>query len=260
MRALLVAGFCVAFAASGQAQGAQPEQSGTFGGTVARDTIGGVIASAEVSIPDLNRTTLTSSRGAFELSNVPPGPHAITVRAIGYQLLVDTVDIAAGQRIDADIVLTPTPVDLAPVKSTERALEKRLPIGLQEMEDRRKMHMGGHFVTDSMLRANNERQLTYFLSQMPSVDLFPAADGRVLLRNARGNPVNPTTPCYVNIYVDGAVYYRSGQGEPPDFNALWANGYSGIEFYPSAATVPEQYNATQTRDCGTLLLWTRRTP
>jgi hypothetical protein len=259
MRALLVVGFCVACSASARAQGAQSAQPGTFAGTVARDTVGDAIAGAEVSIPDLNLTTLTNARGEFELSGVPSGRHAITVRAIGYQFLVDTIAVAAGQGIDADIVLTRTPVDLAPVKTTERAVEKRLPIGLQEMEERRKIHMGGHFVTDSMLRANDEKKLTFFFLGM-NVHQVLGKGTQVYLANGRGNPLHPGAPCYISIYVDGAVYYSSGQGEPPDFNALWANDYSGIEFYPSGSTTPAEYNGTTTADCGTMLLWTRRTP
>ncbi|HEY4217146.1 MAG TPA: carboxypeptidase-like regulatory domain-containing protein [Gemmatimonadaceae bacterium] len=256
MRTLLVAGLCIAVASSAQAQ------SGIFAGTVARDTLGGVIASAEVSIPELNRTTLTNPRGEFELSGIPLGRHAITVRAIGYQMIVDTIDVTAGQRVDADIVLIKSPVDLAPVKTTETTIAKRLPIGIQEMEDRRKTHLGGYFVTDSMFRANDEKKLTYFLSRIPSARLMLDTHGStdVYLVNSRGNPMNPQQPCYMTIYIDGALFYQPGHGDPPDFNSFLANGFSGMELYPSGATTPTEYNGTGTLDCGTVLLWTRRTP
>ena len=257
MRALLVAGFAVAIASAGSAASAQ---LGTIAGTVARDTLGGVIGNAEVSLPALNRTSLTNPRGEFELSDVPMGRYAITVRAIGYQMLVDTIDVTDGGRIDADIVLTRNPVDLAPVKTTERATEQRLPAGIAEMEERRKMHMGGYFVTDSTLRANDASELTSVITSLPEIHQVLGPMGKVYLANARGNPVNPRIPCYIDIYLDGAVYYRSGQGEPPDFNSLSASGFSGIEYYASGATTPPEYNGTRTLDCGTILLWTRRTP
>lgn len=72
-------------------------------------------------------------------------------------------------------------------------------------------------------------------------------------------------PCYIDVYIDGAVYCRgpaSPSNPPPDFNALWATGFSGVEYYPGGATVPTEYNGTHGagNDCGTILLWTRRTP
>ncbi|HEY4218908.1 MAG TPA: carboxypeptidase-like regulatory domain-containing protein [Gemmatimonadaceae bacterium] len=239
-------------------------QAGSFGGSVLRDTLGNGIARAEVQIPDAHLTTATDPTGSFAFSNVSPGRHAIVVRAVGFELLVDTIDVAAGQRLEADIVLHVTPVNLATVKTIAPA-EKRLPFGLDEMEDRRKSGLGGYFVTDSMLRKNDDRKLTYFLAEIPGLQLSVtpvpgiASAGTAVYLKGGHNVIK----CYVEVYLDGAVYYRGPPSEanpPPDFNTLWANGYSGIEFYPGAASVPTQYNATHKEDCGTMLLWTRRTP
>ncbi|HEY4218910.1 MAG TPA: carboxypeptidase regulatory-like domain-containing protein [Gemmatimonadaceae bacterium] len=239
-------------------------QSGSFAGSVLQDTLGHGVARAEVQMPDAHLTTATDARGNFAFSNVSPGRHAIVVRAIGFELLVDTIDVASGQRLEADIVLHVAPVNLATVKTTASA-EKRLPFGLDEMEDRRKTGLGGYFVTDSMLRKDDYRKLTYFLSQMPSLRLsltpvpgVASAGTSVYVRGGHGGCHGYTT-----VYLDGVLYYKDPPGPlnpPPDFNALWASGYSGVEYYPSAATVPAQYNATQASDCGTLLLWSRRTP
>lgn len=242
-------------------------QAGGFAGSVLQDTLGHGVAQAQVEIPDARRTTATDSRGNFAFSNIAPGRYAIVVRALGFELLVDTIAIAPGQRLEADIVLNPVPVKLAAVQTLDHNSVPRLPPGLQEMEERRNMHVGGYFVTDSMLRANDEKKLTYFLSRIPALrlDVNPppalrATGAEVFLKGGHDNK-----PCYVEIFVDGAVYYKnppSASNPPPDFNTLWANGYSGMEYYPSGSSIPAQYNGTHgaSGDCGTMLLWTRRTP
>jgi hypothetical protein len=69
--------------------------------------------------------------------------------------------------------------------------------------------------------------------------------------------------CYATVYVDGALYYTKATDAPgvrtsgpPDMRRLDANDYAGIEFYPGGATIPPQYNGTDS-GCGVLLLWTR---
>ncbi|HEY4216581.1 MAG TPA: carboxypeptidase regulatory-like domain-containing protein [Gemmatimonadaceae bacterium] len=236
-------------------------QTGTFAGSVTRDTLGTAVAQAEVQLPQLNRTTATNAKGEFQFSNIPAGRYAVSVRAIGFLMFVDSVDIAPGGRLDADLLLTPTPVTLAP-QHTTAAVVKRLPPGLQEMDDRMKTHLGGYFVTDSSLRANDERKLTYFLARLPALHQVydPKGSSAVYMANA----LKPgARPCYVDIFMDGVPYYigaRAAPGEsPPDFNDLTAFNFSGVEYYPTAAGAPAEYNGTGS-GCGVMLLWTRHTP
>lgn len=251
MRTLIVIVLCIATSLPAYAQ------AGTFAGTVASDTAGNVVGHADVQLPQLSRATTTNIVGQFQFNDVPPGRYAVVVRAIGFQLFADSVDIAPGARVDGDIVLTPTVVSLETQHTTAAALEKRLPPGIQEMNDRMKTHLGGHFVTDSVLRANDQRKLTYFFAGIPGVhQIFASMGTGVYLASAR-DPKPP--PCYIDVYMNGALYYRNGdKSEPPDFSALTAMDFSGIEFYPGGATTPAQYNGTKKRDCGVILLWTRR--
>lgn len=153
MRNLVSLALCIAV--SSAAAQSTTVATATFAGIVTRDSAGNVVSRAAVQLPELNRKLSTNSEGEFEFTNVPPGRHAITVRAIGFEVLIDTIELSPGQRLDADIVLTPTPVTLEAVQTTAAARATRLPPGLQEMEERRKEHLGGYFVTDSTLRAND---------------------------------------------------------------------------------------------------------
>jgi hypothetical protein len=242
-------------------------QTGTFAGTVARDSIGTAIGNAEVQLPQLNRRVTTNYLGEFRLGEVPAGRYAVAVRAVGFQPFTDSITVRAGAGVDGDIVLTALPVNLDPARTVAAAPETRLPPGIAELEERRKLHMGGFFVTDSMLRANDERKLTYLLAQAPRLQQALGSGTGVFLAvpgpapGYRSDGTFPGGKCFVNVYMNGARYWMgppSPVNPPPDFDAMWSREYSGVEYYASTATIPPQYNSTNGWPCGVLLLWTRR--
>jgi hypothetical protein len=261
MRRYLLALFVAGLPASVHSQGA------TFAGRIMRDTSGKPVAEAEVELPMLGRSTRTDVLGRFQFARVAAGRYAVVVRAIGFEPLIDSVDLQSGVRIDADIVLTPLPVRLETQHATAPAAAGARSPMLEAMDQRRKAHLGGYFVTDSALRANDEQKLTYFLATIPGIRQILSIGGvEVYVASARqqgegrGGPKFPGGTCYITVFVDGLRYFVGPSGPtnpPPDFHAMWAGEYSGIEFYPGGSSVPAQYNATGT-DCGTLLLWTRR--
>jgi hypothetical protein len=262
MRSLSIAAACVLIALPAHAQ------TGTFAGTVARDSIGTAVGNAEVQLPQLNRAVTTNYLGEFRLGEIPAGRYVVVVRAVGFQPFIDSISVKAGAAVDGDIVLTALPVNLDAARTVAAAPEKRLPPGIAELEERRKMHMGGFFVTDSMLRANDERKLTYLLAQAPRLQQALSSGYGIFLA-VPGPPSSgyktdgtfPPNKCFVNVYLNGARYWMgppSPLNAPPDFDAMWAREYSGVEYYASTATIPPQYNSTNGWGCGVLLLWTRR--
>jgi hypothetical protein len=275
-RSLLVAAACAFIGLPAYAQ------TGTFAGTVARDSMGTAIGNAEVQLPQLNRRVTTNYQGEFRFGEVPAGRYAVVVRAVGFEQFIDSITVKAGAAVDGDIVLTALPVNLDAARTVAAAPETRLPPGIAELEERRKMHMGGFFVTDSMLRANDERKLTYLLARAPRLEEVLSQTGSGIYIAVPGPaPPVPDDPaakllpsymkktdgtftvnhCYVNVYLNGARFWSGPPGPfnpPPDFDSMWAREYSGIEYYASTATTPSQYNGTTAWGCGVLLLWTRR--
>ncbi|HEY4219310.1 MAG TPA: carboxypeptidase-like regulatory domain-containing protein [Gemmatimonadaceae bacterium] len=262
MRSFYIAALCAVTALPAHAQ------TGTFLGTVARDSMDHAVGNAEVAVPQLNLKTTTNYMGEFRIGQIPPGRYAITVRAVGFQPLTDSIDVKAGATVDGDIVLTALPVNLEAAHTVAAETEHRLPSGLQELEDRRKMHMGGFFVTDSMLRANDQRKLTSLLARAARIEEVLSNTGAGIFIAVPGAPPSsylsdgtfPEGRCYTNVYVNGGLYWAgppTPRNPPPNFDAMWAMDYSGVEYYASAATVPAQYNAASW-GCGVLLLWTRR--
>jgi hypothetical protein len=261
MRSFLVAVVCALITIPAHAQ------TGTFLGTVSRDSMDHAVGNADVQLPQLNRRFTTNYLGEFRFADVPPGRYAVVVHAVGFQPFLDSIDVKPGATVDGDIILTALPVKLDTTRSVATN-RPALPAGIAELEERRKMHMGGFFVTDSMLRANDERKITYLLAMAPRIEQVLSKAGTGIFIAVPGPPPQdyrsdgsfPRMRCYANIYLNGAPYWLgppSPNNPPPDFNAMWAREYSGIEYYASTSSTPSQYNATRW-GCGVLLLWTRR--
>ena len=53
-------------------------------GIVRDGQTGEPLAGAVVALPDIDRTVLTGADGRYALRGVPPGPHHVAVRRIGY--------------------------------------------------------------------------------------------------------------------------------------------------------------------------------
>src|SRR5690606_25144977 len=71
------------------------QQVGTITGEVTTEA-GQPLPGVQVVIVGTQRGTLTNASGAFLLANVPAGPQAVEVRALGYRSQTQTVNVAAG--------------------------------------------------------------------------------------------------------------------------------------------------------------------
>lgn len=92
-------------------------QTGVIAGTV-KDDAGAPVASAEVSVPALGRSALTTAAGVYELSGITAGRQVLRVRLIGYRSAVDTVDVPAGGRVTHDFTVNRDPLNLDAVVVT----------------------------------------------------------------------------------------------------------------------------------------------
>jgi hypothetical protein len=248
-------------------------QNGSLAGTVARDSAGHMIGGVEVRLPEINRVVLTNYLGEFGLTAIPPGRYAVTLRAVGFTPMTDTVEIKANGVTEREFVLAQVVVALDTMRTTT-AGQRRLPPGLAGMEERRRSGQGGYFVTENVLRDNDSRQMAGVLSgRIPGVtqvfigSAVYLSSGRTISDGGpifRKKPAGSPNQCFVTVYQDGVrVWMGPWDGPsdrehnpPPDFGHMGVNEYGGIEYYPGGASLPLQFNATGS-SCGTLLLWTR---
>jgi carboxypeptidase family protein len=273
LSALVIAAVAtLAAAASVRAQNASA-QNGSLAGTVARDSSGHMIGGVEIRLPQINRIVTTNYLGEFGIASIPAGRYAVTLRAVGFTPVTDTVEIKANAVTEREFILAPVVAVLDTVRTTTVG-QRRLPPGLAGMEERRRAGQGGYFITENILRDSDARQMSGVISgRIPGVSQVfigssvyltsgrTAGDGGPVFRKKPPGSVNQ---CFVTVYMDGVRIWNGpwdGPGDrehapPPDFGHMGVTEYGGIEYYPGGASLPMQFNATGS-GCGTLLLWTR---
>lgn len=263
---------CVVFGVgvlSALAAGSAEAQTGVLIGAVARDSGDHRLGGAEVSIASLKRVTTTNYMGEFRMDGLPPGQYLVSVRHVGFLAAIDTVDVKAGVQTLRDYVLVPAPVQLDSVRvsAPER---KYISPALRGFEERRKTGFG-HFITDSVLRQHDAERMSDVIRRIPGLNLtaFRSAYYAESQHISGLTPVvwaepwlKPKSPkgCWITVYLDGTLLYNLSMGangaSATDFGHMNVTDLAGVEFYHGGASIPPQFNATDS-GCGTLLLWTR---
>ena len=227
------------------------------------------VAGAELMVAALNKAVRSDSAGEYRLV-LPAGQYRLTVRAMGYFSVSDSISPENGVELIKDIQLTSTATLLDTVNTTAPRRVYASPL-LRDFEERRKTHMG-RYISEVEFRQSDDRLLSDVLRKIPGMVVSPGRNNEYwaaatrtggsaagALRGARGK-------CYVTIYVDGVLMFdqgmtvvtpgRPGNGlYPPDLNLMSPREMAGAEYYASSAAAPAQYKDRS--GCGLLLLWTR---
>lgn len=235
----------------------------TLRGHVTREGLGTPIPGAAVWFPALDRRATTDANGAFFIGGIQAGGTIIQVRSVSSQLKRDTITIAGGADLVRNFALAPQTAVLDTIRTVASSLQGLSP-ALRGFEERREKGMGGFFMSDSVLRRNDEQALSsILLSRVAGLTLIPGRLGATYMVSSRKKCTGPvfsqcSAPnCYVTVYMDGVRIYAADMNAPPvDATRIAAADLAGVEFYPGGGTGPSEYNATGTQ-CGTLLLWTR---
>lgn len=235
----------------------------TFRGTVRRASDNAPLAGADIWLPAVGRRTITDSAGEFRFRELPSGPTLVQTRHVGYLVVRDTVTLARGQEVRRDYVLNGQAALLDTIRTiADRA--KYASSRLQQFEERR-ARGEGHFISEDVFRANDERNLTsVLLSRVPGISLVPAGrGGGAFLVSTRktcsGSQFLGCQPCFVTIFLDGSLLYDASLSNgpaPPDATRFLNSELAGAEYYADGGSAPAQFNRTGS-GCGTLLLWTR---
>lgn len=259
-------------------------QSAAIVGLVSADSAGThALGGALVTLAGTHRSTRTSWMGEYRLGGLDPGQYVIGVQLIGYRPRQDTITVGPSEA-RRDFVLDVDPVKLDSVVSTADAPRQWISPGLRGFEDRRAAGGGGYFLSDSLLRRNENRTFAEMLgayvpgmafarqsgdaayafsSRNPKSGKFAFLGGGVPARDWQNKPI--LAKCYVTVYINGALVYDLGTQDegkanlsppqpPPDINQYHVSDFAGVEFYAGEGSTPIQFRSS---GCGTLLLWTR---
>ena len=210
------------------------------------------LAGVEVLDVTTGWRSLTSATGNVSLVYLPDGGSLVRLRKVGYAPL--TLFVAISPRDTAPLTLLLRPqvgVQVLPGMTTEETAISR---SLRGFDERQRAGAGGHFITDSTLRANEGKVMSSLLQRLPGATL---KGGRLVsTRTPNQGPVlsgrGPGLNCAVAVYVDGVL-----SATTPNFERETTDTYAGVEFYASNTTAPIWISSINSQ-CGVLLLWTRQ--
>ena len=130
----------------------------SFSGTIVADTTGVPIDNAAVTLTDLARTVHTDRRGAFRMTDVPPGPHLLSITRVGFAPTITTVDLSRPSTVWPRILLVRANT-LAQVTVSADGIPA-------EFEERRAVGVG-RYLTRNELDKQPGRRLGDLLTQVP---------------------------------------------------------------------------------------------
>lgn len=261
MRAFVVRAAIVVLAATSAAAQAIPSVGPVTRGRlvgVYDDQTGEPLEGVQVRDVVTGLSALTTATGTLSLFFVDTTGGVLSIRKLGFDAITLAVSNSPRDTVPLTIVLKRS-AQVLPTVVTKAKGDERVPYvspGLQAFEERR--HAGfGYFIPETVLRKRDNSPLSeVIIGNAPGLLI---RGGRIYGHRIGGNKLgNDPTPCWLTVYINGALYYsKANVGmTPPDFSTFPTSEYAGIEFYPGGATLPVQYNRTDS-GCGTLLLWTR---
>ncbi len=224
---------------------------GTSTGTsVLRGTViakgGGPIEGAQVTVVGTTTVVMTSSGGAFTLTNLPSGTHEAVVRKIGFAKASEIVHLAPSTPVSLSVAL-----EQATVLGTVHIVGK-MDDGLAKLGFLSRKQMGrGWYLTPEQIAEKNPNQTT---------DLFRMAQGIRLMDQGRGRYImststtGSTTAGCINFFIDHA---RFDQFQPGDIDdAVPTADLGAIEYYSNPSSVPTEF-VVPGKTCAALVIWTK---
>ncbi len=232
-------------------------------GRVGADSTRRPIVGASLVISGLPSPVFSNALGRYEVLGIPAGRHTLVVRAFGYAQLSTDLNVAAGDTLDAEFLLTPDVTVLAPLVTRAQPVTF-IPGKLEDFERRRQIGFG-KFFDRKVLAAIEPASLERVIRTTPGVRIVSACNRSLAMtmRQGHGQGEDNRNICLLNwfcplaVYVDGALLWSPGMGElPPDMAPIMARQLEAVEVYRGPSETPIEYQATGS-SCGVLLLWTR---
>ncbi len=192
-------------------------QTGSISGTVLRDSSSQGLTGVSVALLGAARSVTTNYMGEFIIPGLDAGRYVIELRAVGYTPIRDTIELAAGQRVDREFSMFHAPVRLDSVAVSATVANRSY---LSDFESRRKTGMGKFLDSTDLAKAGNNRSFaSYLAGRFPGLSVTSKTDpaGANYLSSGRmacsgkafscGKPTN----CLVALYVDGVPVYIPNQ-------------------------------------------------
>lgn len=240
---MLAAAACALLAGSG----AWAQDPGAFRavGSV-RDSAGAPIRGATVTTADAR--AVSDSLGRFAIRLVRTESTTVTIRRLGFESVTFTMLTDSLALNDLAIQLEPVARPLPGIAVREERIG-RVPT-LERFDERRREKEGfGFFLTRADITRREGASLSSLVGQANGVRLIRQGNGRALVRFTRWSHKGGS--CAPRVWLDGVI------ARGLELDDLPSTDVEALELYPSAASVPSEFTASEF-DCGVVAIWTRR--
>ena len=212
---------------------------------IIEDSLSTPVAGAQVAVQGLRGHGTSENDGSFRLASIPPGPHVLVVRRIGFRPESLAVTVAAGAIHEVRVRVRPKAQWVAPV--VVQAKNARYTGHLRAFYERRDRG-NGVFFTALDIEDRKPRYVSDLLRSVPGTRVTPRGPESVVTFRGR--------TCPPLIWVDGAAA-SAGYLDPDVIDPMTLEG---IEIYKGPASVPAALMGMDGQgSCGVIALWTKRT-
>ena len=176
-----------------------------------------------------------------------PGPVQVRARHPTFATVAIDIDLAAGERLVLDLLLTREPMVIRPVVATVDRDAR-----LAGFRARALQPGSGQFLRRPDIEQRPAARATDLLREMHGVEIISVAAGtrpRVQLIALRGG----VGRCLPALYIDGIAVRQLTESGIDDF--LKPDMIEGVEVYTSVASAPDELSAPG--NCGVVAFWTR---
>jgi hypothetical protein len=221
-----------------------PDSRGVLQGRIIDAEIRSPVPDALVRLVELDRTTMTNSRGYFSFGSQPWGVFTLEVRGLGYAPSSTAVRVAGNLAQSVEILLAPDALELEGMTITGTAEAGQRIEGLI-----RRMRFGaGTFITREVIERRPAARVADLLREVPGVSVRRGLYGRISLE-VRGRT------CVPDVFVDG-IPYRLAPELGLDF---YAGEMEAVEFYKGVEVPGELLLLGHKRfPCAVVAVWTRK--
>ena len=108
-------------------------------GVVRDESTGGPVAGAVVTLEESGRAAVTGSDGTYAIHDVPPGPHHLSVRVLGFQSRSLHVLVPASGSLRVDLVLRADPIEVDAVVVRSRVPIRGLDVDGRDLDPTRRI-------------------------------------------------------------------------------------------------------------------------
>ncbi len=238
-------------------------------GSIRIDSTSRPVVGAQVSVEGrTTRSVTTNSAGDFQVDGLDSGQVLLQFRAIGFRPFRAAAALSGQDTLELDVQLVPLVQQLAALEIV--ATRPRSVSGKMEDFERRRKAGFGRFFTRAELSTMETGPMSNALRHAAGVQLIvlPNWCGNGMALASGRRPSVPMTPsmscgdtpptqaCYVDIFIDGAQFWRWGDGPPIDIEQFAVRDYQAIEVYRGRSELPIEMSRAEPA-CGAIAFWTR---